>query len=489
LLTYVDFASLPLGQMVSTFPNQNQHMLYTVLANFTMNVFGHDFAGFRMPAVLFGVGSLPFLFLLGRRTNGTREAWLATLLMTFAYHHVWFSQNARGYSGLLFFTLAATWLLLVALERRRTGYWVAYSACLALGLWVHMTMLFVAMAHAAAYGLELALDLAQGRRDRGRAVPSLPAILLAWFFGATLTTQLYALALPEFFAHALHEVSLESDWTNPMWVFREMIARLRDVGVVGVGAFIGLGVMILGWLNLFRRDRVAAVSMALPGILGGATMLALGHNLWPRFFFFCAGFILLTLARGAFRTPEFIAGFFVNRDRAAMWGRRVGTAGLALLIGAAVWTLPNVYKHPKQDYSGARDYVVAEMGPQDEAVSVGLAGTAFGRYFAPDWPVPESAEELDGLVRAHRTVWLVHTLSIQLKAWHPDIWETMQRDFEVVRTFPGTLGGGEVMVSRSLPSAGVVGSVEGTPEGAGPDGVVPGEAPTDSTATGSGESR
>ena len=33
-------------------------------------------------------------------------------LLTVSYHHVWFSQNARAYTALLFFTLIATTLCL-----------------------------------------------------------------------------------------------------------------------------------------------------------------------------------------------------------------------------------------------------------------------------------------------------------------------------------------------------------------------------------------
>jgi uncharacterized membrane protein len=48
------------------------------------------------------VASIGALYLLGRAVAGPTEALFAAALMTVAYHHVWFSQNARGYSGLLF---------------------------------------------------------------------------------------------------------------------------------------------------------------------------------------------------------------------------------------------------------------------------------------------------------------------------------------------------------------------------------------------------
>jgi hypothetical protein len=35
-----------------------------------------------------------------------------------------------------------------------------------------------------------------------------------------------------------------------------------------------------------------------------------------------------------------------------------------------------------------------------------------------------------------------------LKAWFPEIWDAVQRDYDVVKVFPGTLGGGDVHVCR-----------------------------------------
>jgi len=439
VLTWADFARRPLAEIVTMFPNQNQHMLYSVLAHVSMTLFGDGAAALRLPAVLFGVASVPALWLLGSRTNGPREAWLASLLMTFAYHHVWFSQNARGYTGLLLFTILSTWLFLEALSRDRAGWWIAYGASLVAGLWIHMTMLFVPAAH----GVVLVLRLV-------RPAPGPPpGRLLAhaatcWLFTGTVTAQLYALSLPEFFRSALHEVSLESEWTSPGWVLRETLRRLGGSGPAGIGAIGAIAVMTAGWVSLLRRSWPAALAMLLPGVLGGGAMIALGHNLWPRFFFFCLGFILLAAVRGAMVVPGLVFGRIAPRI-----ARTVGVGLVAGALLAAVVTLPRVYALPKQDYSGARDFVDGMRAPGDAAVAVGLAGTAFARYFAPDWPTPQTAAELEALRRSHPTVWLVYTLPIQLRAWHPDIWEAIESRFEVVRVFPGTLGGGQVVVARS----------------------------------------
>ena len=43
----------------------------------------------------------------------------------------------------LFFTILTTWIWLEALPRTSWRRWVAYAACVALGMWIHLTMTFV----------------------------------------------------------------------------------------------------------------------------------------------------------------------------------------------------------------------------------------------------------------------------------------------------------------------------------------------------------
>jgi mannosyltransferase len=442
VLTMVNYARPPLARIFTSFPDQNQHLLYSLLAHCSMRVFSEQAYSLRLPAVFFGVGSVWALFLLGRRLMGENEALLASLLMTVSYHHIWFSQNARGYTGLLLFTNLATWLWLEAMERDRWRTWLAYAVCVALGLAIHMTMLFVAAAHALIF---LVVWLRSGReKDRlGRAAA-------AYALGGTLALQVYALSLPEFFRTAASEVSPPSEWTHPLWVVTETLRNLR-VGFAGVAVVLCGGLLAgAGWVGLLRRSPRAAWAMVLPGLLGGASMLVLGHNLWPRFFFFCMGFGLLILVRGAMQLPATLLRLLHLPDR---WSRKVGYALAGIMIVASLTTVPRCYALPKQDFTGARDYVKRQQLPGDVVMVVGLAAHAYS-YYAPAWPEVRTAAELTALVQNRQRAFLIYTLPIELRAAHPDLWKAVEDDFETVRVFPGTLGGGDVYVccERSTPS-------------------------------------
>jgi 4-amino-4-deoxy-L-arabinose transferase-like glycosyltransferase len=447
VFTLTDFLRLPFTEILATFPSQNQHMLYSLLGRASIDLFGESFAAARLPAVLFGVASIWALFLLGRRVAGAREALLACALMTFSYHHVWFSQNARGYSGLLFFSTLSTWLWKEAMTRGTARDWVWYAVSVWLGLWIHMTMVFVIAAHGLVYlsllpGRAAATAIAAGTLDRGwRWKP-----FVAWLFAATVVLQSHALALPEFLRSALHEESLESEWINPMWVVTESIRRLADGGLATVVVLGGLVVAGAGLASYARRDWRDTMLLTLPGVLGGGTMLALGHNLWPRFFLFCMGFALLIVVRGIMAIAEWMAA----RLPAPRLKKLAVPLGVAVCLAGVVvsaTTLPRSYR-PKQDFSGARQYVESARQPGDDVVAVGLAGLAYRRYYAPEWPFIERRADLEMIQDRAHGVWLVYTLPVHLKAWVPEVWDVVQRDYEIVRVFPGTLGGGDVVVCR-----------------------------------------
>ncbi|HEU4563853.1 MAG TPA: glycosyltransferase family 39 protein, partial [Gemmatimonadaceae bacterium] len=154
ILTLVWYARYPLGYIISTFDSQNQHMLYSVLAHGSLQAFGDSAWALRLPAALFGIASLWATYWFGTMITTRRESLLAAALLAASYHHVWFSQNARGYSGLLFWTLVTSALFLRLLRARDAadarpawGPTVAYAVTSALAVFTHTSAVFVTVAH------------------------------------------------------------------------------------------------------------------------------------------------------------------------------------------------------------------------------------------------------------------------------------------------------------------------------------------------------
>jgi 4-amino-4-deoxy-L-arabinose transferase-like glycosyltransferase len=453
--TLLDFVRQPIGEILTSFPSQNQHMLYSILAHASISAFGETAWALRLPSVLFGTASIWALFFLARSLFDTRTAFLACLLMTVSYHHIWFSQNARGYMGLLFFTLLATWFWFEALRKNQWRWWLAYAAAVVLGMWIHMTMAFLVAVHGLVYLAfvffpKLSGDDCPFSLERRAGIRP----FAAWLLSVSVTLQLYALALPQFLREGLHEESGNSEWTNPLWVVTEILQNL-SIGFAGIAAVLGGGLIVaFGCWRLWKQNRRMSLWMILPPVLAGAFMLALGHNLFPRFFFFAMGFGLLIVVRGAAELPAFVAGFFENfqknkiRHSESEIPNPIGFAVVVLMILVSAVTVPRNYALPKQDFSGAKNYVENNRSPDERIVAVTIAGEMYNRYFAPQWAKAETNADLENLQRSDEKIWLIYTLPPEIKAFQPQLWREIEKNYEVVRIFPGTLNGGEIFVCR-----------------------------------------
>jgi hypothetical protein len=264
----------------------------------------------------------------------------------------------------------------------------------------------------------------------------------------TLSLQLYALSLPDFLSSGFHEVSLESEWTQLWWLVRETIRGLH-IGFGGLlAAVILMAVRAVGWLSICRRNWTVGLSIVVAPLALCALMVVKGHNLWPRFVFFCAGFIILILVHGVnLVTRRFCRTIMPAAGPRAELCCFVTPLVVILVTSAAM--IPKNYALPKQNYTAARDYVEQRLGPSETAVAIGLAGTVFESYYAPDWKCAKTAKQLEMALHRYRRIWLVYTMPIHVRAYHPDIWTLIQREFENERVFPGTLAGGEVFVCKT----------------------------------------
>lgn len=122
IVTYVSYMNRSVGEILTTYENQNNHLLYTVLARLSFLTFGDGVGSLRFPAVLFGVGSIWVLYLFSCEVATWQEGLLSAGLLAFSYHHVWFSQNARGYTALLFFAVASSWFLVRAMREAKRDF-------------------------------------------------------------------------------------------------------------------------------------------------------------------------------------------------------------------------------------------------------------------------------------------------------------------------------------------------------------------------------
>ena len=308
---------------------------------------------------------------------------------------------------------------------------------------MHLTMGFVALAHGLVW---LALAARSRERTLATLLPPVGGLALA----GTLTLLAYALVLPQLVAFyqlpAAGATTADVEWKSPLWLLAETI---RGFGVpVALGSLaIAIGALPFAWsgLHLLRRVPAAACAFVLPGALLLAMLIALERNLWPRFFLNALGFAALLGADGMLRLGAALA--------ARIPAARLAPHALAfalVLASAMAPPLPRLWTQPKQDLSGARDWVRANAAPGDAIVGLDLTGQDYRALYAPDFALAFTQAELEAHAARAGQTWVIYSFGGYIEARAPAFWRTLE-SFEEVAAFPGTLGGGTIVVRRSPP--------------------------------------
>lgn len=430
--TLVDYVSQPMGIMLTTFDSTNQHFLFSAVAQLSTGILGTTAAALRLPAVLFGVASLWATLCFARRWLPAPEAWWATIVLAVSYHHVWFSQNARGYTGLLLGTVLASTLFIDLLRAERPTRWAVwgYAWVMALTILTHVTALAVVAGHGICW-LWRRRHLAAGAR---RWAPFVALVL-----AGTISLMLYAPVLPQV-PGALGSSGTASpgvEWQRAGWFIAEAIGGLMrglpaGMVLVPIAAVIVLAGIVSGWV----RDPVITVMMALPMAVMALLLATTGHNLWPRFFFFGAAFVVLWAVHG---------GFAVLRRLMPRYGQWVGHAGLVLVTLGSLWLLPRAWA-AKQDFPAARDWIAGNAAAGDRVLGIDMMDLPMNRWLELGWPIVADSAALISREQSRGRTWVAFTFPIRLQATAPALWAHLQRRYTVAHVVPATIGGGEIVI-------------------------------------------
>ncbi|MEZ4218140.1 MAG: glycosyltransferase family 39 protein [Myxococcota bacterium] len=457
IVTLVEFVRLDAARLATTYTSTNNHILFSLLSHASVVAFGESAWAVRLPAMLFGVASLAAAWWMAHELapGRAREARLATWLVALSYHHVWFSQNARGYTGILLMSWLGTAIWLRARRGGPRALWLAYALSLALAMYTHLSAVFVFAAHGIVWLAEEGVALAR----RERALDAWP--LVGFALGLALVLQLYAVLLPQVVetfgvqSGAGSGSATVTTWKNPLWTAVEIVRGLRLGPASAAAALVAFAIAATGFASIARARPFHALLIALPPVVTLAALVAIGFNIWPRYFLTSLAFAAVVLMRGIFASAEALA----RRGAPGALARpaRVGTAAGVAVVALSAATLVQNYRFPKQDYAGARDFVAAERAPGDAVVAAGLAAYSYASLYAPDLREIDDAATLEAL-RSERAagggrVWVIYSFPLHLRSTAPELYAALERDFEPIRTFRGTLGDGDVHVLRSRAEA------------------------------------
>lgn len=430
----------------------NNHIFYSLQAKASVFVFGESSWSIRLPAVIFGVASIAAMWRLAYMASGVLQAHVTALLLAFSFHHVWFSQNARGYTELMFWFVFSTIILIRGLRNPSWTLWISYGLVIAAGVYTHLT----ALVFVAAQFLIAAVIIL---RDHGRQGPwerksQLMLPLSGFFVGGLLTVLLYFPSIEVVFNQVIFHPSTSTgvmtERLNPFWTVVEILRSFSEIAPFLIPTVIvALGLMAIGMVSLWRKQAIIPILFLLHIILMVSLLLALSMRIWPRFFLIDMGFVLFFITEGVFICSQYISRVLKHFTSWKISGNTLFVSLSAVMLIISSGMLLKNYQFPKQDLEAAAEFLrERQAGEGINAIGPGKPWI-FSEYYGVDLRVIMSLDDLKLSEESSDNNWVVMTFPKQTARTQIAVMEHLEKNYFLAKTFRGTMGDGNVLIFRS----------------------------------------
>lgn len=444
IATILGHLRLPWGEMLNGY-EMNHHYLYSFQAKVSAGLFGESAWSVRLPAMLFGVASIAALWWLVQRISGPFTAHITALLIALSYHHIWFSQNARGYTELMFWCILGTGLFLTGVRRPSFKVWTGFALVLALAAFTHLTgIFFFATLGLIWMGWLVLAKINGGHLTRWHVLGPIGG----FGGGLVLSALAYAPILTGVVSNALEvnetsAVDAMIEYQNPIWTMLETVATLGAQGPFALAVLAAiLTFAFIGSVRLHRRESLISIIVFGHIFLTMAVLVTLGMRVWPRFFFVDIGLLMFLILEGVLAVSLWMG------SRIKRVGPIILPTAVAGMVIVSVGLAFRNYMAPKQDLEGAVRLVEASRTDGEAVFVLGVSSELTRDFYAPEITAVLLPEDFEPASAATEPAWLIVPFPARTFRDFKTLEETIASDFEHVNTLPGTLGDGHVAVFR-----------------------------------------
>ena len=429
-------------EIVSVWPGASSHVLYEVLASWSLSLLGESAFSVRLPAAIFGIAGVAILGRLCMRIYTVKSGLFIAALMAVSYNHIFFSQNARGYTALIFFFLWSSYLFLRIVESRRMEWRTGLAYCLVTVLTCYCQPfgVFIPASH---FMIAMALVILH---DRNEVTERFPIKEFTYWMVAVgfVTLLLYVPFVDGMLAHA--KVNVETSASGPRFNVGLLIEIVEGLSAAFFG-YMGLAIAAIagavGVVIWYRCHPVSLFVLSLPIIIQAITFLIMGVGIHPRYF--AIAIPVIYVAGGI--TFFYISNAVLSRIISGATTRQlIHSVMLGIVVIVAAYPLIRYYSVPKQDFQGALHFVEQLAKPDDIKVGIQTVGTIMTENYGSSFVRVDKLEQLLDLERSGKRLWIVMTLERIMAAADPALVNHIKGKYKLLKRLPGTVGDGSMQI-------------------------------------------
>jgi len=303
---------------------------------------GQSEAWLRLPSALFGIASVPMLYVLARRLVPASAALASAALLAFSPSHVYYSQEARSYTLTLFLVLLSSLFFVRAVEEGRRKDWVLWTLFSFLAFYSHDFAALVLVAQVCSLLFRKTSPQAWKRALFGGLLIFLVALPgLTYLFRAS----------PE----NLHFIWMPRATPREIWRLAGFFSG------EGVKAFLALVLWATGLIAILQTRRQCR------------------EGSWPGMLILTWAFLPAAItAVVSLRHPIFMQRYLIFSLPAIIMLAAIGMTalrwmhlGTVLVVALCVMSIPSVvksYGKPREDWCSASNAILASAEPGDAVV-------------------------------------------------------------------------------------------------------------------------
>ncbi|RME77668.1 MAG: hypothetical protein D6784_03380 [Chloroflexi bacterium] len=359
----------------------------------------------RLPAAMFGILTIATMYQLGRSMFSESVGLASALLLCVSGFHLLYSQEARSYAQLTFFTVASFWFLYRATTRHRLTDWTWYTLVVWAGMSSHYDMAFAVFVQGVFVLFTPVLE-----HFRTQLPWKNRAIWRNWVYFAAAMVLVFLARLP-WLADFLYWSQRTVGGPYPLQLQSNFVRSIQTMlgdqsGILGLYA--GLGIIGMAFAFYYRRRAallltiwlVLAIPVTIFGLWYVSQFFHQRHVIWslPAF--------LLATANGAVAIPQMLFRQRKAPIRTGLTGLVIAPLLVVNLMQAQ--QIPQIKQHwPLGKLQEATAYIATQARPHE--IVIGIPNAQYLKLYIE--PVRQDLSYIDtrstALPAALNGVWYV----------------------------------------------------------------------------------